>query len=79
MEEQELSVPKTVLPAATMNNTSQLGGSYLNSCVNQVIPNNNISLCSSDSFAQENLKTLLNERLNDQIYNTFKENLVTLI
>ena len=31
-------------------------------------------MCSSDSFAQENCKTFLNERLNDKIYNTFKEN-----
>ena len=30
-------------------------------------------MCSSDSYAQENLKTLLNEKLNDKIYSTFKE------
>ena len=47
----------------------------LNNCIHQVIPNNNVSVYSSDSFAQENIKTLLNKRLNDNIYNTFKENL----
>ena len=73
MVEQELSVPETVLPETTANNESQLDASYLNNYVHQVIPNNNVSMCSSDSFAQENLKTLLNERLNDQIYCTFKE------
>ena len=30
-------------------------------------------MCSSDSYAQENLKILLNEKLNDKIYSTFKE------
>ena len=30
-------------------------------------------MCSSDSFAQENLKTLLNKRLNDNIFSTFEE------
>ena len=30
-------------------------------------------MCSLDSYAQENLKSLLNEKLNDTIYSTFKE------
>ena len=30
-------------------------------------------MCSSDLYAWENLKTLLNEKLNDTIYSTFKE------
>ena len=30
-------------------------------------------MCSSDSYAQENFKTLLNEKLFDQIYSTFKQ------
>ena len=30
-------------------------------------------MCSSDSYGQENLKGLLNEKLNDKIYSTFKE------
>ena len=31
-------------------------------------------MCSSDYFAQENLKSLLSERLNDKMYYTFKNN-----
>ena len=73
MVEQELSVPETVLPVTTANNESQLGASYLINHIHQVIPNNNVFMCSSNSFVQENLKTLLNERLNDKIYSTFKE------
>ena len=73
MVEQELSVPETVLPVTTANNESQLGASYLNNCFHQVVPNNNVSMCSLDSFAQENLKTLLNERLSDEIYSTYRE------
>ena len=71
--QQELSVPETILPVTSANNESQLGGSYLHNHLNQAISSNNVSVCSSDSFAQENLKTLLNKRLNDKIYNTFKE------
>ena len=52
---QELSVPETILSVTTANNISQLGGSYLNNCIHQVIPSNNVSLCSSGSFAQETL------------------------
>ena len=66
-------VPKTAPPVTTANNESQLGASYQNNHIHQVIPNNNVPVCSSDSFAQENLKTLLNERLSNKIYNTFKE------
>ena len=59
MAGQEMSVPETVLPVVTTNNESQLGGSYLNSHVNQVIPNNNISMCSSDSLHRKILKLFL--------------------
>ena len=30
-------------------------------------------MCSLDSYTQETLKTLLNEKLNNKIYSTFKE------
>ena len=73
MVEQELSVPETILPVHSATNESQLVAPYLNDCTHQVIPNTNVSMCSSDSYAQENLKSLLNEKLNDKIYNTFKE------
>ena len=52
MVEQELSVPDTVLPVTTINNESQQNASYLNNWVHQVIPNNNVSVCSSDSFKE---------------------------
>ena len=63
MVEQELSVPETILPVHLAPNESQLGASYLNNCIHQVVPHTNVSLCSSDSYAQENLKTLVNEKL----------------
>ena len=47
--DQEVSVPETAQPATTTNIKCQLGASYLNSHIN--IPNSNISVCSSDSFA----------------------------
>ena len=72
MVEQELSVPETILQVHPATNESQLGASYLNNHIHQVIPNTNVSVCSSDSYAQENLKTLLNEKLNDKIYSIFK-------
>ena len=78
VEEWELSVPETALPATTASNESQLGASFLNNCAHQTTPNNNISMCSSDSFSQENVKSALTERLNDKIYNTFKENFSTI-
>ena len=70
--DQEVSVPETAQPATTTNNKNQLGASYLISYIQQVITNSNISVCSSDSFVQENLKTLLNKKLNDKIYTIFK-------
>ena len=54
--EHELSVPETVLPVHPSTNESQLGASYLNICVHQVVQNTNVSTCSSDSYTQENLK-----------------------
>ena len=71
--EQELSVPETILAVHPANNESQLGASYRNNCIHQVIQNTNVSVCISDSDTQENLKTLQNEKLNDKIYSTFKK------
>ena len=48
--DQELSVPETTQTATTANNESLLGALYLNSDIN--VPNSNISVCSSDSFAE---------------------------
>ena len=73
MAGKELSGPETILPVHSANNESQSGASYLNNCIHQVIPNTNVSMCSLDSYAQENLKSLLNEKINDKIYSTFKE------
>ena len=63
MVEQQLSVPEPVLPVQPTTNESQLGASYLNNCIHQVISNTNVSVCSSDLYTQENLKSLLNEKL----------------
>ena len=49
MVEQKLPVPETVLPVHPSTNESLLGASYLNNHVHQVIPNTNVSVCSSDS------------------------------
>ena len=54
--EHELSVPETVLPVHPSTNESQLGASYLNICVHQVVQNTNVCMCSSDSYTQENVK-----------------------
>ena len=48
MVEQGLSVPETALLVTLANNESQLGASYLNNHICQVIPDNNVSLCSSE-------------------------------
>ena len=69
----ELSIPETVLPVHPSTNESQLGASYLNNCIHQVAQNANVFVCSLDSYAQENLKSLLKEKLNAKIYSTFKE------
>ena len=71
--EQELSVPETILPVHPATNESQLGTSYLNNGVHHIIQNTDVSVCSSDLYAQEILKSLLNEKINDKIYSTFKE------
>ena len=47
--EHELSVPETVLLAQPATNESHVGASYLNSCVQQVVQNACISVCSSQS------------------------------
>ena len=60
--EHKLLIPETILPVHPSTNESQLGASYLNNCVHQVVQSTNVSLCSSDSYAQENLKCLLNEK-----------------
>ena len=67
MVEQELSVPETFLPGTTANNESHLGALHLNNCVCQGISDTNVSLCHLDSYAQENLKNLLNEKLNEKL------------
>ena len=67
-------VPETVLPMQSHIVNSQLGASYINNQSQQVAHNNtNISICNSNSDAQENLKSHFNKRLNDTIYTTFKE------
>ena len=71
--EHELSVPETILPVQSATNESQLGASYLNNHIHQIVQNSSISMCSSDSYAHKNLICLLDEKLNDEIYNTFKE------
>ena len=73
MVEQQLLVPETILPVHPATDESQLGVSYLNNCVFQVIQNTNVSMSSTDSYTQEYLKSLPNEKLNDKIYSTFKE------
>ena len=74
VKEWEMSVPETTLPATTASSESQLGASYINNCTHHTSPSNTISVCSSDSFAQENLTSVLTERLNNKIYTTFKQN-----
>ena len=67
-------VPETVLPMQSTIVESQLGASYINIHSQQLAHDNtNISVCSSDSNAQENLKSHFNERLKDKNYTTFKE------
>ena len=63
------AVPETVLPMQLPTTESHLGASYINDQSQQVTHNNsNISVCSSNSDAQENLKSLFIKRVNDQIY-----------
>ena len=65
---------ETVLSMQSATTESQLCASYIENHSQQVAhDNSNISVCSSDSEAQENLKSLFNERLNNKIYTTFKE------
>ena len=46
MVEQELAVPETVLPVHPATNESNLGTFYLNNCIDQVVQNTNVSMCS---------------------------------
>ena len=63
--------PVTVIPVQPPMADSQLGDSYINNL--QVHhDSSNISMCSSDSDAQENLKSHLNDRLSDKIHTTLK-------
>ena len=72
--EHEVSVPETMsYQSQPTTNKSQLDVSYLNNHAHQVVQNTSISMCSSNSYAQRNLKSLPDERLNDKIYNTLKE------
>ena len=67
-------VPETALPMQSPIVECQLGTSYINNQSQQVTHDNtNISVCSWDFEAQENLKSHFNERLNDKIYTIFKE------
>ena len=73
-ELQPPAVPETVLPMQSPTAESHLGASYINNQSQQVTQeNSNISVCSTDSEVQENLKSLLHERLNNKVYTTFKE------
>ena len=63
----------SVLLVQPSTNESQLGASYLNNWIHQAVQNTSISICSSDLYVHENLKSLLDEGLNDKIYNKFKE------
>ena len=56
---------------AATRGRKQLEGSYINNL--QIHDSSNISMCSSDSDAEENLNSHFNDRLSDQIYNTFRE------
>ena len=68
------AVSETTSPIQSPTTESQLGASHINSQSQQVVnDNSNISVCSLDSEAQQNLKSLFNERLNDKVYTTFKE------
>ena len=70
-EFQPPTMPKTTSPMQSYTTESQLGAPCINNQRQQVINDNcNISICSLDSEAQENLKSLFNERLNDKVYTT---------
>ena len=51
---------------------NQLGGSYITN-VQAHNDSSNVSICSLDSEADENLKSHFNERLNNKVYSMFKE------
>ena len=59
-----LLAPLTVIPMQPPMTESQLAGSYINNP--QVNDSSNISVCSLDSDAQENLKSHFNDRLSDK-------------
>ena len=70
----EPPVPETVIPMQLPIVESQLVSSYISNHNQQACHNNtNISVCSSDSNAQENLKSHFNERLNNKSYATCEE------
>ena len=54
--EHELSIPETVLLVHPFTNESQLGASFLNNHIHQVVQNTNVSVCSSDSYTKKILK-----------------------
>ena len=66
-----LPVPATVIPWQPPMVENQLGGSYINNM--QVHDSCNVSVCSSDSDVQENLKSHFNNRLSNKIYTIFRE------
>ena len=51
---------------------SQFGGSYITD-TQAHHDGSNMSFCSLDSEAHENLKSHFNERLNNKVYSMFKE------
>ena len=55
--EPAMPVPVTVIPVLQPMVENQVGGSYINNL--QVHDSGNISMCISDLYAQENLKTIL--------------------
>ena len=64
----DLTLPAraTLIPWQPPMAEYQLGGSYINNL--QVHDSSNVSVCSSDSDTQENLKSQFNDRLSDKVY-----------
>ena len=67
-----MPVPVAEVPMQPPMVDSQLGGSYITN-MQEHHDGSNVSICSLDLEAHENLKSHFNERLNDRVYSTFKE------
>ena len=63
--------PIAEVPMQQAHVDSKLGGSYITNMQTQ--NEGNASICSLDSVAHKYLKNHFNERLNDKVYETFKE------